>query len=248
MKIALIGYGKMGREIELAAHVRNHEIVAKIDSHADDATHQDINEESLNNADVVIDFTHPDSAIANINAVAAAGKDLVVGTTGWYDQEDAVRKTVEESGIGFLYSSNFSIGVNAFFKIVGYAAALFDKLEDYDVFGYEMHHKQKADSPSGTAVTLGGILLDNIERKKTLQTEKLDRAPTPEELHFGSVRAGNIPGTHVIGFESGADIVELKHTARNRSGFAMGAVIAAEWIHGKKGFHTFTDFMESLND
>jgi 4-hydroxy-tetrahydrodipicolinate reductase len=245
MNIALVGYGKMGKEVEKVAASRKHTIVARIDPTAEGCTAQNITLEALRNADVVIDFTHPSAAIENARKIASAGKNMVMGTTGWYDKEREMSDIAEKGKIGFVYSSNFSIGVNAFFSVVEHAAKIFNKLDEYDIYGYELHHNQKADSPSGTAVTLGNIIIDNIQRKSMLITERLERAPKKEELHFGSVRAGSIPGTHVVGFESATDFIELKHEARSRQGFALGAVLAAEWVQDKKGFFTIKDFMAS---
>jgi 4-hydroxy-tetrahydrodipicolinate reductase len=246
MNIALVGYGKMGRELASAAKQRGHSIVASIDPTAPEATHKKINGEVLKDADVVIEFTTPTAVVDNIRAISAAGKNVVVGTTGWGAQMDAVKDMVSKSGIGFLHSSNFSIGVNAFFRMVAEAAKIANKIESFDVYGYELHHNQKADSPSGTAKTIAEILLRNISRKTKTVYDKLDRAPAADELHFSSIRGGSIPGTHVIGFDSAADTIELTHTARNRAGFALGAVMAAEWLAGKKGFFEMKDFVDAL--
>jgi 4-hydroxy-tetrahydrodipicolinate reductase len=244
MKLALIGYGKMGKEIEKVAKVRDHEVCAIIDPSAEGATSKEIDDSGncFNDADVVIDFTTPEVVVDNAKKVAAAGKSIVIGTTGWYDNVDDVKKVVDESGTASIFSSNFSVGVNVFFKVVEEAAKLINKIPEYDAFGYELHHNQKVDSPSGTAKSIAEILVNNIERKKTVQYDKLDRKINPDELQFSSVRSGSIPGTHVVGFDSEADTIELKHTARNRSGFALGAVLAAEWLKDKKGYFTMEDF------
>ena len=153
---------------------------------------------------------------------------------------------MKQNGTGLIHSSNFSIGVNVFFKIIENAARMFNKIEEYDVYGYEMHHNKKIDSPSGTAKTIGNILINNIKRKDKLLFEAINRKIQPNELHFASVRAGAIPGTHAVGFDSDADTIELKHTARNREGFALGAIMAAKWIKNKKGFYTIDDMMDSI--
>ncbi len=248
MKIALIGYGKMGKELEKAARQRGLEVAAIIDPAVSEGGifHRQINDSSLKNAEVAIDFTTPHSAIENLGKVAALKKNMVMATTGWYDRINEAKKIVDETGIGFIYSSNFSIGVNAYFRIVEEAAKLFDKVESYDVYGYELHHNQKADSPSGTARSVAEILSKNIRRKDKIQYDKVDRKIEPSELHFASIRAGWIPGTHVAGFDSEADTIEIKHVARNRGGFASGALMAAEWISGKKGFFTINDFMKDF--
>ncbi len=246
MNIAIIGYGKMGREVEKAAKSRGISVTATIDPNSSEASFREITAESLKGADVVIDFTHPDVLVSNVIKVAALKKNMLVGTTGWYGRLYEVKKIVKDSGIGFLYSSNFSVGVNIFFKVVEAAARLVDKVPAYDAFGYELHHSQKADSPSGTAKTLAELLTANIKRKIKINYDRVNRRISPEELHFASIRAGSIPGTHVVGFDSEADAIEIKHTARSRSGFALGAVLAAEWLRKKKGFFEMNDFVSEF--
>jgi 4-hydroxy-tetrahydrodipicolinate reductase len=246
MKIAIIGYGAMGHLIEEVAKERGIEVVSIIDPKAEGATHKEVNEESVKDADVCIDFTIPQVAVENIKKISSAGKNIVMATTGWYDQMDDVKKIVNESGTGFIWSGNFSIGVNMFFKMVKEAAKVADKVEDYDIMAYELHHNRKADSPSGTANMIGKVLLDNIDRKKKLVFDKLDRKIEEDELHVASVRGGDIPGTHTVLFDSTADTIELKHTARSRRGFAIGAVMAAEFINGKKGWFEIDDLMNNL--
>ena len=246
MNIAIIGYGKMGREIERLAKDRGINIVSIIDSNDPNAQYREINDESLNGADVCIDFTHPSSILENIKKTAALGKNMVVGTTGWYDQAGEVKKIVEEAGTGLIWSGNFSIGVNIFFKIIEDSAKIIDKFDDYDIFVHEFHHNQKADSPSGTAAMIGKILIGNIQRKSKIVTEEVKRRIEPNELHISSTRAGKIFGTHIVGFDSDADSIELKHTAKGRQGFASGAVMAAEWINGKKGFYGINAMLGNL--
>lgn len=245
MNIALIGYGKMGHILEQIANARGHNIKSIIDPNISGA-HKEISESSLKDVDVCIDFTHPSVVVENIKKAAKLGKNLVVGTTGWYGKLEEVKGMVQKSKIGLIYSGNFSIGVNIFLKIMENAAKLINNAPEYDVFAYELHHSQKADSPSGTARMIGDILIKNIERKKKIATERLDRKINPEELHFASVRGGSIPGTHVVGFDSAADTIELKHTARNREGFALGSIMAAEFIKGKKGFYGIDDLMKNI--
>ena len=245
MNIAIIGYGKMGHEIENVAKDRGVSTIT-IDPSAEDADYKEINEESMKDVDVCIDFTHPDSVIGNIEKVSEFGKNIVVGTTGWYDKTDDVKKIIEEAGTGLIWSGNFSIGVNVYFKIIENAAKIINNVGDYDVFVHEFHHKNKADSPSGTAVMIGNILTDNIDRKRKVVTEELKRKIEPDELHISSTRGGSVPGTHIVGFDSAADTIELKHTARSRQGFAVGAVMAAEWINGKKGFYDINDLMKEI--
>jgi len=236
----------MGRIVEESALKKGHTIKAIIDPTAEGATHKEINSDSLNGVDVAIEFSVPEIAIRNIELVAKEGVNLVMATTGWYGQIEKVRKIVKNSGIGFIYASNFSIGVNIFYGIVEAAARRINLIDSYDVFGYELHHNRKQDSPSGTAKSIGEILLSSIDRKKKIVEDKLDRKIKDNEIHFASVRGGDIPGTHVVGFDSTADTIELKHTARNRDGFALGSVLAGEWLNGKKGFFEIQDFMNDF--
>lgn len=245
MNIAIIGYGKMGREIERIANLKGIKVVSIIDPNEKGA-HMQIDENSMRNVDVCIDFTTPNSVIGNIEKISKYKKNIVVGTTGWYGKMGRVRNIVGKSRIGLIYASNFSIGVNLFYRIVENAAKLANKIDAYDVYGCELHHNKKIDSPSGTAKTIGDILIKNIKRKNKLVFDRMDRKIAPNELHFASVRAGSIPGTHIIGFDSSADTIELKHEARNREGFALGAIMAAKWINGKKGLYTIEDMMKSM--
>lgn len=245
MNIAIIGYGKMGHEIETIAKAKGMTITT-IDPNDNEANFKEINEESMKDIDVCIEFTNPDSVISNIKKITQFGKNIVIGTTGWYDKMDEVKKIVEDAGTGVIWSGNFSLGVNIFFKIIEDAAKIINNVDDYDIFVHEFHHNQKADSPSGTATMIGEILTNNIERKNTIVTEELNRQIKKDELHISSTRSGNIPGTHIVGFDSPADTIELKHTARNRSGFALGALMAANWIKDKKGFYDINDLMKEL--
>ncbi len=245
VNIALIGYGKMGQVIEKIVKEKGHEIKVIIDPNCEDGENE-INEATLKDVDVCIDFTHPDCAVDNIRKMAALKKNIVVGTTGWYDQMKEVEQIVKDHDIGLIWSGNFSIGVNAFFRMIEGAAKTMNKLSDYDVFVHEFHHNQKADSPSGTAVMIGNILTDNIDRKDMVVTEELKRKIEPNELHVSSTRGGSVPGTHIVGFDSKADTIELTHTARGREGFATGAVMAAEFLNGKKGFFSINDMMDEV--
>jgi 4-hydroxy-tetrahydrodipicolinate reductase len=237
MNIALIGYGKMGVMVESVARERGHTVVAKVDPFAfaggskDPILYADIaSAAKLADADVAVEFTRPDTALGNIKALSQRKLPTVVGTTGWHASLPAVEALVRESGSALLWSSNFSLGVNLFYRIAAYAARLADPFAEYDVGGWEAHHNKKADSPSGTAKTLVERVLAEMTRKKTAQWETLDRPPAPEELHYPSLRLGSIPGTHTLFFDSPADTIEITHTARSREGFARGAVRAAEWL------------------
>lgn len=236
MKLALIGYGKMGHLIGQAAESRGHTVVCTVDLFAKDATcitsdpHEMVQSIKASLADGVIEFTHPASVMSNIMAVVPTGIPLVVGTTGWKDRLPEVEELVRLNRSSLLHASNFSIGVNLFYRMVSEAARLMSAFEEYDVALFEAHHNQKADSPSGTALDLARRILANTPRKDKLVVDTFDRKPEPGELHLASVRLGAVPGTHTVWFDSAADTIELKHTARNREGFAMGAVRAMEWL------------------
>jgi 4-hydroxy-tetrahydrodipicolinate reductase len=233
MKIALIGFGKMGREIEAVAREQG-ETVAKVFE-----IDNPVRPADLADVDVCIDFSTPDSVLANIRSAVEARKDLVVGTTGWDKHLEEVRGMVKDSGL--LYSSNFSLGMNIFFRITASAAELMRQSSEYDPYIEEIHHRQKADSPSGTALSLGRILLARISRKKGILSKPPEGKIPPDMLHISSVRAGTGTGTHTVGFDSEADLIELRHTAKNRRGFALGALTAARWLHGRKGIYTMDD-------
>lgn len=227
MKIALIGYGKMGRLVEAAAHSRGHIISSIIDPKE---VHSQITSNSVDGADLCIEFTTPQSALDNIRACASLGKSLIVGTTGWYEQLPQVKTLVEKAGIGLLYAPNFSTGVHLFMRLVKEAAAIINQFPQYDAALLEEHSSKKLDRPSGTALKLADILKQEIKRN-------------PE---ICSLRCGSIPGTHTVYFDSPVDTITLAHTARSRQGFAEGAVAAAEWLKNKKGLFTLDDFLEDL--
>ena len=221
MKLALLGYGKMGRMIEEAAAQQDIEVVAIIDPVSGSRG-------SLADADVCMDFTEPSAVIENIKTAAAAQVAMVVGTTGWYERLDEARSLVEANNIGLVYGSNFSVGVNLMFKITQYAAELFSRFPSHDPFIEEAHHKFKKDAPSGTAVFL----------KRIVESQYNAEVPT------SSTRAGYIPGKHLVGFDSEADTLTIAHTARSRAGFVEGALLASRWIIERKGFYEFSEIIE----
>lgn len=208
--------------------------------------HKEITAAALKDVDVCIEFSSANAVVENVKKIAALGKQHVLATTGWYDKLDEVKKIIENSNTGFIYATNFSIGVNVFFKLVENAAKIVNNLPEYDIFGYELHHRRKADSPSGTAKTIAELIVLNVDRKKKIVYDKIDRKINADELHFASLRGGDVPGTHVIDFDSTADTIELKHTARNREGFALGSIMAADWGFGKKGFFEIKDMMKDV--
>ncbi len=246
MRIALIGYGKMGKTIHALAKQKGIEVVAIIDNVAPEATSKEISAASLKDSDVCIDFTQPNAVLENVKKIVALKKNIVVGTTGWYDKTEEIKKLVQQNKIGLVFASNFSIGVNIFCRLVKNAARLFNNFSDYDAFVLELHHNKKKDSPSGTAKSIGEIILREMKRKNKMVFERVEGQIAANELHVASVRAGSIPGTHTVGFDSNADTIELTHTARNRDGFAAGALLAAEWIQGRKGFFSIDDLMNEI--
>lgn len=245
MNAAIIGYGRMGKQIEKVLNEKGINVISKIDNFATDATFKEVNRASLKDVNIAIDFASADGVIDRIVQYKNNGVSVVMGTTGWYNDLEKVKNLIDNK-IGFIWSGNFSVGVNVFFRIAKYASKLFNKFPEYDPLSYEIHHKEKKDSPSGTSLMLGNILESELEKKNKIVTERLDRKIEPDELHIASVRGGYHPGLHSIQFDSVADTVELKHTARNRDGMAYGAVLAAIWLEGKKGFFNIDNFFDSI--
>ncbi|MBN2443968.1 MAG: 4-hydroxy-tetrahydrodipicolinate reductase [Spirochaetales bacterium] len=241
MKVIIVGYGRMGKEVEAICAQRKHTIVAKVDPVCGDAPA--LTKELADQADVAIEFALPESAYDNVKLYTELDLPAVCGTTGWYDRVDEFRNLVTQSSIGYLYGSNFSIGAHLFFKLVARAAQLINPFPEYDIMGFEAHHNRKKDSPSGTALSIANIILENVERKKTILTDKCDHSINESELHFASLRGGHIPGIHKVIIDSEADTIEVSHSARNRGGLALGAVLASEWLKDKKGFFNIDDFI-----
>ncbi len=235
MNIALIGYGRMGKEVERQALARGHRIVAVFDVADGFSADSD-----CRGAEVAVSFVTADAVIENARAAARLGLPIVEGTTGWYDRLEELRAI---ENLTMIYSPNFSIGVYCFTRIVQRAAQLLAGLPEYDVYVHEVHHRGKADSPSGTALRLAETLLAELPHKKRLLTETSHGAINAEALHVTSTRAGRVPGTHNVVFDSTADEIVLQHIAHGREGFALGAVRAAEWLVGRRGIFTMDDFM-----
>ncbi len=247
MKIALLGYGKMGKIVERIATDRQHEIILKIDQ---DNQH-DFTPENLGRADVAIEFSTPGTVIGNIERCFEAGVPVVVGTTGWYDKIPQVKQICNAGDHSLVFASNFSVGVNVFFHVNKLLAELMDKYPYYDVQVEEIHHTQKLDSPSGTAITIAEGIIENLSSKNSwVNVLSVDGTEAPgenfsgEQLLIESFRMDNVPGTHTVIYDSEVDCLEFKHTAHNRNGFALGAVMAAEWIKDKKGFHSVEDMFD----
>lgn len=234
MRVAVVGMGKMGREVEAVLRERGHEAIPV--RHGDPFPA---------GCAVGIDFTRADAVEGNLAAALAAGARYVVGTTGWNDRLDEVRRMVQEKGGGLVTAANFSVGVNLFYRIVRQAAALLARFPEYDPFVLERHHRQKKDAPSGTARVLAEILSAAGLRRATPEME-LRGALGDDRFHVSAVRAGGIVGDHTVGFDAGGDEILLEHRARTRRGFAAGAVLAAEWIAGRTGVHTFESVLDDL--
>lgn len=221
MRLGLIGYGKMGREVEVRAKEAGLPIAKIIDSKSAVS--------ALAGLDLCIDFSRPDAVLPRLKQCADAGVSLVVGTTGWYEQMEEVKRLVAASQIGFLYAENFSPGMALFVELIRRAGTLINHFPEYDYALEEAHHSKKLDSPSGSALRLAKTFMEEVKGKK------------PEELSISSIRCGSIPGTHSLLLDAAADTITLTHTARNRSGFALGAIKAAQWLYGRKGFYHFSE-------
>lgn len=231
MKIALLGYGKMGQVIERIAKERGHEIVLKKSRNA--------SFEGLEKADVAIDFSIPNAAVDNISTCFENGIPVISGTTGWLEHYPKMVQLCEEKKGAFIYASNFSLGVNIFFELNEYLAKMMSQFTQYETSIQEIHHTQKLDAPSGTAITLAESIINNSD----YSSWALDEAKNSDELVINAERIPNVPGTHIITYQSAVDTIEIKHEAHSREGFALGAVVAAEWIFGKKGVYTMKDVL-----
>jgi 4-hydroxy-tetrahydrodipicolinate reductase len=244
MKIVLLGYGKMGQLIERFAMKRGHEVVLIVD----ESNRSSITSEDLEDADMAIDFSTPDAALENISLCFESDLPLVVGTTGWYEHLEEVKETCLDADQSLLYGSNFSIGVNIFFHINKMLAKAMNPYKQYDVQVEEIHHIHKLDAPSGTAITIAEGILENSDDKKSwvnsVEGSGEEIIPKADELLIESLRIEEVPGTHTVLYSSEVDQIEFKHTAHSREGFALGAVIAAEWLFGKKGFYQVTEMFD----
>ena len=225
--LAIVGYGKMGKLIEQLAPEYGFTVTLKLDEF-NNANGEGVTGPNFRGVDVAVDFSIPAAVRDNVEAIAALGVSLVIGTTGWLDDLDAVKGAVARHGIGLVWSPNYSVGVNAFFRLVSRAARLLAAQPQYGAWAWEIHHSTKKDAPSGTLLKL---------------VEEMKQAGYARPIDTGSNRAGSVPGTHEIGFDSSADTITLRHTARSREGFARGALQAAQWVVGKKGFHEFSEIL-----
>lgn len=237
MKIALIGYGKMGKTIEQIAIKRGHEIVSIIDEN----NPEEFKSANFKSADVAIEFTMPASAMSNYTNCFVANVPVVSGTTGWLEHLDEIKNACADGKQTFFYASNYSIGVNIFFAVNKYLAKIMNDYPDYNVSMEETHHIHKLDAPSGTAITLAEGVLENVKRKNEWKLETEENA---SDLMIHAIREGEVPGIHEVMYESEVDIISIKHDAKSRQGFALGAVVAAEFTCGKKGFLGMSDMLK----
>ncbi len=238
----IVGYGKMGKLIHQLCENYSMQVVKIIDP----TRGTRLKNEDLDDIDLAFEFTNPTVVTDNLTYLISHNIKTVTGTTGWFDSLTEIEKLVTESNGSLIYGSNYSIGMNLFYHIIENAARMIGSIPEYDCWGLEKHHQFKIDSPSGTAKVISKIILDNIEQKTTAQYDKVDRKIKPEEFHFASVRSGRIPGEHSIGFDSEADSIEIKHTARNRNGLALGAIKAGLWILDKEGLFDFKDIFKDI--
>ena len=237
MNLAIIGYGRMGKEIEQIALDRGHKVILKID----ESNVSSVNKDDFKNIDVAIEFTVPESAFSNIDLCFKYDIPVVSGTTGWLNQFDIILDKCKNENQTFFYASNYSIGVNLFFKLNRDLAKMMNKFPDYNVKVEETHHTKKVDAPSGTAITITEGLIENIERKNKWEEEKEN---SDNSIAVKSFREGNVPGNHKIIYESEFDEIMIEHDAKSRKGFALGAVLAAEFIADKKGYYTMNDLLK----
>lgn len=244
MKIAILGFGKMGQIIEQFAMERGHDVVLKVN--ADNLDELTIS--NLKNSDVAIDFSTPDCVLQNIALCFDAGVAIVVGTTGWYGRLQEVKNQCIEGNNTLLYASNFSVGVNVFFFVNRVLAKIMNRYPQYEVQVEEIHHTEKLDSPSGTAMSIAEGIIGELNRKNEWVNELIgshsELITKPDQLLIESHRIEDVPGTHTVIYSSEVDDIEFKHKAHSRAGFALGAVLAAEWVHGKNGFYNVTDMFD----
>lgn len=236
MKIALLGYGKMGKAIEALAIQKGHTVIARID------TRDSPDRKHLSAADVAIEFSQPDAVVDNLKACFQEKVPVVCGTTGWLTKRTEIEESCTLHAGTFFYASNFSLGVNILFQVNEYLARIMNQYPAYQITLDEIHHTQKLDSPSGTAITLADAILAHVDRKKNWINNN-DNV-TPENLVINSLREDPTPGTHIVKYSSTTDSLEIKHTAHSRDGFVRGALLVAEWIRGKKGILGMTDFLK----
>lgn len=234
----------MGHEVEKICLERKHKVIGRVDTNGL-GDYKALEPELLKQADGVVEFSLPQGLESNLKSYAELEVPAVIGTTGWDDKKEEFSSFFKKTGT-MLYGSNFSLGAHMFFALTSKAAAMINQIPEYDIMVTEYHHKLKKDSPSGTAISTAQCILDNCDRKKKANFDRINRAIEEEELHVASVRGGHIPGIHKVMLDSMADSIEISHSARNRSGFALGSVMALEWLQGRKGVFSVDDFIKDI--
>lgn len=245
MRVAIVGYGTMGRQVEKILTERGHDVAARVDPVNPEADHKEPTEEIMRGCEAAIEFSIGSAVLSNARMYSRTGVAAVVGTTGWEDVHSDVKELFAQRG-AYLHGSNFSIGAHVFFAVAERLSRIIDSAPQYDLMVHEIHHNRKKDSPSGTALSVAKRIVDAHSRKTRIVTERLDRQIEPHELHVSSTRGGAMPGIHSVIADSEADTIEVTHSVRNRSGLALGAVLAAEWLVGRTGFYEVEDFIEEL--
>ena len=245
MNVLIVGYGRMGREVEKHLLARNHSIAGIVDPFVDTAEKK-LTAALLEKADMAIEFSLPEKIMDNIRLYAETGVPAVIGTTGWDNERQAAEKLIKNKNATLMWGSNFAIGAHMFFYLAEKAAELLNNIPGYDIWLHETHHNKKKDSPSGTALTAAGKVLGAYSGKTEIMPDKLDRQIESHELHVSSSRGGFVHGTHSVFLDSANDTIEITHRARNRCGLALGAVLSAEWLIGKKGFFQIEDYIKEL--
>ena len=239
-KIALVGYGKMGKAIETIALQKSFEItgIFDINDHITNVKNLDF--------DIAIDFTNPEVVLSNVKYLISQGKNVIIGTTGWYDQMDSIRELTEKYNVGVVWGSNFSIGMQFFMQIASKASELLTAMDEFNVGIIDIHHINKLDAPSGTAHTLANIIIENNPKYSSLTLDSQESVRDNSKLPVTSMRLGNVIGEHTVKIDSPYEEIELTHSAKNRYGFANGVLLAANWLHNKRGFYSFDKVLESL--
>jgi len=242
MKIAIIGYGEMGKEIERQAKNLSHEVTKIIDLD----TNEQISNVEFDEDEVAIEFSTPSSVMSNLETLIKKKVNVVCGTTGWHEHTQHIKDIVNENKIGFLHASNFAIGTQRFWKTIMHLAKYINRFDEYDVLMNEVHHKNKLDSPSGTAITTAEILLENIKRKARFNTEKISTKIKDDEIHLSSTRGGYVIGKHTVICDSEHDTIEVSHSGKSRASYAIGAIKSAQWLQEKRGFFSISDYVDDI--
>ena len=242
MKIAIIGYGAMGREIEKQAKKLSFQVTKIIDLN----TQQQISNTQFDEDEVAIEFSTPDSVMSNLESLIKKKVNVVCGTTGWYENKQHIQNLISENNVGFIHATNYAIGTHIFWKTIKCLAKYINKFNEYDVLMNEIHHKNKLDSPSGTAITTAEILIQNINRKNRFNAEKIIGKVKDDEIHLSSTRGGYVIGEHKVMCDSQHDTIEVSPSGKSRASYAIGAIRSAQWLYKKKGFFSINDYIDDV--